>query len=105
MDAEETKMLNSLTWRPLDGDILLFALAVVAPYQTMHSFKYKVKLTPGTGKRGKAAKSAIALFQVALLFNFLYKTQKNLQIPGNMSKKIKPQLCNCFENEIVQDIK
>ncbi|VDK73476.1 unnamed protein product [Litomosoides sigmodontis] len=63
MDAEETKMLNSLTWRPLNEDVLLFALVVVAPYQTMHNFKYKVKLTPGTGKRGKAAKSAIALFE------------------------------------------
>lgn len=77
MDAEETKMLNSLTWLPLDEDILLFALAVVAPYQTMQNFKYKVKLTPGTGKRGKAAKSAIALFQVVLLIIFLYSMQKN----------------------------
>lgn len=25
-------------------------------------FRYKVKLTPGTGKRGKAAKTALAIF-------------------------------------------
>lgn len=63
MGEEETKMLDSLTWRPLPGDTLLHAVVVVAPYQTMLNFKYKVKLTPGTGKRGKAAKNAIALFQ------------------------------------------
>ncbi|VDM40533.1 unnamed protein product [Toxocara canis] len=63
MGEEETKMLDSLTWKPLSGDNLLYAVVVVAPYHTMLNFKYKVKLTPGTGKRGKAAKSAIALFQ------------------------------------------
>ncbi|MFH4974566.1 hypothetical protein AB6A40_001275 [Gnathostoma spinigerum] len=63
MTEEEIKMLDSLTWRPLAEDTLLYPLVVVAPYQTMHNFKYKVKLTPGTSKRGKAAKSAIALFQ------------------------------------------
>lgn len=80
MDTEETKMLNSLTWRPLDGDVLLFALVVVAPYQAMQNFKYKVKLTPGIGKRGKAAKSAIALFQVVLLITFLYKMRKKYRL-------------------------
>ena len=64
MSEEETKMLESLTWRPLAEDTLLYAVVVVAPYNIMQKFKYKVKLTPGTGKRGKAAKSAIALFQV-----------------------------------------
>ncbi|VDK53631.1 unnamed protein product [Anisakis simplex] len=63
MGEEETQMLDSLTWKPLADDNLLYAVVVVAPYNTMLNFKYKVKLTPGTGKRGKAAKSAIALFQ------------------------------------------
>lgn len=70
MDTEETMMLNTLTWNPLPGDTLLYAVVVVAPYQTMHNFKYKVKLTPGTGKRGKAAKSAIGLFQVGICLQF-----------------------------------
>ncbi|CAG9539808.1 unnamed protein product [Cercopithifilaria johnstoni] len=100
MDAEETKMLNSLTWRPLDGDIFQFALVVVAPYQTMHNFKYKVKLTPGTGKRGKAAKSAIALFQRdksanAQELNLLKVLATDDQISRNIPGKVRvwaPQL-------------
>ncbi|VDN18753.1 unnamed protein product [Gongylonema pulchrum] len=100
MDAEETRMLNSLTWRPFDEDVLLYALVVVAPYQTMHNFKYKVKLTPGTGKRGKAAKSAIALFQrdksaTAHELSLLKVLASNDQIARNIPGKVRisaPQL-------------
>ncbi|KAL3991037.1 Fibronectin-binding protein A N-terminus (FbpA) family protein [Acanthocheilonema viteae] len=100
MDTEETKILNSLTWRPLDGDVLLFALVIVAPYQTMHNFKYKVKLTPGTGKRGKAAKSAIALFQrdksanaqeLNLLKVLATDDQISRNIPGKMDTEVKEE--------------
>lgn len=62
--SNEENLINSLTWAPRLEDILLFAIPVVAPYQMMHNFKYKVKLTPGTGKRGKCAKSAMQLFEV-----------------------------------------
>uniref|UniRef100_A0A0N5AWI4 NFACT-R_1 domain-containing protein n=1 Tax=Syphacia muris TaxID=451379 RepID=A0A0N5AWI4_9BILA len=62
-EEEETKMINSLTWFPDSEDTLLYAIATVAPYNVLQRFKYKVKLIPGTGKRGKAAKTAIALFQ------------------------------------------
>lgn len=102
MDAEETKMLNSLTWRPLDDDVLLFALVVVAPYQTMHNFKYKVKLTPGTGKRGKAAKSAIALFEVDLLITFPHTV---CEIRRYLSDNVKLLLYDCTKNETQWDIK
>ncbi|CRL06269.1 CLUMA_CG019098, isoform A [Clunio marinus] len=60
--ADEVDMLDSLTGIPVDEDELLFAIPVVAPYQTLHNYKFKVKLTPGTGKRGKAAKTAVAMF-------------------------------------------
>ncbi|CAH1729386.1 unnamed protein product [Chironomus riparius] len=59
---DELDMLESLTGLPADEDELLFAVPVVAPYQTLHNYKYKVKLTPGTGKRGKAAKMAVQIF-------------------------------------------
>jgi hypothetical protein len=45
--------------RPNDDDILMFAIPICAPYAVMHDYKYKVKLTPGTGKRGKATKTAL----------------------------------------------
>ncbi|KAI1707999.1 nuclear export mediator factor Nemf [Ditylenchus destructor] len=45
-----------------DEDGVLFTVPVCAPYSSMQKFKYKVKVTPGTGKRGKAVKMALALF-------------------------------------------
>ncbi|KAK0404006.1 hypothetical protein QR680_017236 [Steinernema hermaphroditum] len=62
-EDEEEKILNSLTWKPVDEDTVLNVVAVVAPYQVMNGFKFKVKLTPGTGKRSKAVKTAMSLFQ------------------------------------------
>lgn len=60
--APEVDMLDQLTGKPVIEDELLFAVPVVAPYNTLINYKYKVKLTPGTGKRGKAAKTAVAMF-------------------------------------------
>nr|CAD7257037.1 unnamed protein product [Timema shepardi] len=55
-------MLDSLTGLPLTEDELLFAVPVVAPYNVLLNYKFKVKLTPGTGKRGKAARTALNMF-------------------------------------------
>ncbi|XP_052890263.1 ribosome quality control complex subunit NEMF homolog isoform X2 [Anopheles moucheti] len=60
--AADLDMLDALTGQPVEEDELLFAVPVVAPYQSLHNFKYKVKLTPGTGKRGKASKMALQIF-------------------------------------------
>lgn len=45
----------------LRADILLFAVPVCAPYQVMTNYKYKVKLIPGTLKKGKAVRQATEL--------------------------------------------
>jgi len=60
--AAEVDMLDTLTGCPVEEDELLFAIPVVAPYQTLQNYKFKVKLTPGSGKRGKAAKTALEIF-------------------------------------------
>ncbi|GMH40784.1 hypothetical protein BSKO_08688 [Bryopsis sp. KO-2023] len=60
-DRDVVGFLDSLTGCPKPEDILLYALPVCAPYDAMLSYKYKVKLTPGTQKKGKAAKQAIEL--------------------------------------------
>ncbi|XP_018913682.2 ribosome quality control complex subunit NEMF homolog [Bemisia tabaci] len=59
---DDVNMLCSLTGQPHPEDELLFAIPVIAPYAAVSNYKYKVKLTPGTGKRGKAANTALALF-------------------------------------------
>lgn len=43
---------------PRDEDGVLHALAVCAPYPVLAGYRYKVKLTPGGQKRGKAARQA-----------------------------------------------
>ncbi|CAD5234023.1 unnamed protein product [Bursaphelenchus xylophilus] len=62
LDQEEA-VLKSLCPHPRADDGILFVVAVCAPYSAMQKFKYKVKITPGTGKRGRAVKTALELFQ------------------------------------------
>ena len=45
--------LDALTGALFDSDVLSFAIPVCAPYSALSAYKYKVKLVPGTGKRGK----------------------------------------------------
>merc|ERR1719323_3060147 len=61
-NTELVTLLNSITGAPTSEDNLVFAVPVVAPYSTMVNYKYKVKITPGSTKRGKAAKSALGIF-------------------------------------------
>uniref|UniRef100_A0A673ZCY5 Nuclear export mediator factor n=1 Tax=Salmo trutta TaxID=8032 RepID=A0A673ZCY5_SALTR len=60
------KLLNSLTGQPHPEDVLLFAVPVCAPYTALSNYKHKVKLTPGTQKKGKgnirAHKTTTTLF-------------------------------------------
>ncbi|XP_063803618.1 ribosome quality control complex subunit NEMF isoform X2 [Pseudophryne corroboree] len=50
---EAENLLDSLTGQPDPEDVLLFSVPVCAPYTAMTNYKYKVKLTPGTQKKGK----------------------------------------------------
>lgn len=63
-DEEKEKLidLDYLTGIPLPSDILLYAVPVCAPYNALQTYKYRVKITPGTAKKGKAAKTALSLF-------------------------------------------
>jgi hypothetical protein len=56
---------DTLTALPTEDDELLFALPVCAPYSVLSSYKYKMKLTPGTQKKGKAARQAIGMLSAA----------------------------------------
>ncbi|KAF6266599.1 hypothetical protein COO60DRAFT_5463 [Scenedesmus sp. NREL 46B-D3] len=39
----------------------MYAVPVVGPYAALANYKFKVKLTPGTLKKGKAVKQAVEL--------------------------------------------
>ncbi|KAJ1913468.1 hypothetical protein IWQ60_009196 [Tieghemiomyces parasiticus] len=63
IDPEDNvSLLDTLTATPFPDDILLSAVPVCAPYSALQRYKYKVKLTPGALKKGKACKSALAVF-------------------------------------------
>ena len=54
--------LNALTGLPRPDDVLMFVIPVCAPYLSLRRYKYNVKLTPGTQKKGKASRSCIDIF-------------------------------------------
>jgi NFACT protein C-terminal domain len=60
--VDDTLEISKLTGKPHPEDLLLFAVPVCAPYQTLSQYSYRVKLTPGNMKRGKASKQCIDLF-------------------------------------------
>lgn len=48
--------IDALTGQPRPGDTLLHALPVCAPHAALQGYKYRVKLTPGTQRKGKAGR-------------------------------------------------
>ncbi|KAK4775824.1 hypothetical protein SAY87_023785 [Trapa incisa] len=61
-EKEKLNDLDFLTGNPLSTDILLYAVPVCGPYNALQSYKFRVKIIPGTAKKGKAAKTAMNLF-------------------------------------------
>ena len=61
-DRGRLESLDSLTAQPRPDDVLHYCLPVCAPYFALQGYKYRVKLAPGQGKKGKAAKLAQAAF-------------------------------------------
>jgi len=59
---DDTFEISKLTGKPLPEDVILYALPVCAPYATLAQYKYRVKLTPGNQKRGKASKQCLERF-------------------------------------------
>jgi hypothetical protein len=86
-------ILDTLTGQPVADDILLFCLPVCAPYAALTSYKYKVKLIPGTTKRGKAAKLAVNMFvtdkATTAREKDLFKSLKDTDLSRNMPGKVK----------------
>ncbi|XP_069806622.1 ribosome quality control complex subunit NEMF [Dendropsophus ebraccatus] len=98
---EAENLLDSLTGQPDPEDILLFSVPVCAPYTAMTSYKYKVKLTPGTQKKGKAAKTALNSFmhskEASSREKDLLRSVKDTDLSRNMPGKVKvsaPNLLN-----------
>eukprot|EP01083_Nonionella_stella_P289471 985027_1 len=59
---EEGLELNLLTGKPLPDDVLEYPVPMCAPYEALKDYKYRVKVIPGSGRRGKAVKEALSIF-------------------------------------------
>jgi len=90
---DDLALINALTGAPLEGDSLLYTVPVCGPYAIMNNFKFKVKLTPGTNKKGKAAKTALNLFlhdkSTSPLEKDLMKAVKDVDLSRNIPGKVK----------------
>jgi len=58
----EHRLIDTLAENPLPDDVLLYSIPMCGPYSALQNFKYKVKVIPGSNKRGKAAKSCLNMF-------------------------------------------
>ncbi|KAK2825926.1 hypothetical protein Q5P01_020140 [Channa striata] len=92
--AEEAEnLLTSLTGQPHPEDVLLFAVPVCAPYTALSNYKHKVKLTPGSQKKGKAARTAVMSFMKAKEASTrekdLLRSVKDADLSRNMPGKVK----------------
>ncbi|GJQ11321.1 hypothetical protein GpartN1_g3112.t1 [Galdieria partita] len=59
--TDETSVVDLFTGQPLESDVLEFAIPVCAPFLAVSRYKYRVKLIPGSLKKGKAVKLANTL--------------------------------------------
>lgn len=57
----ELAVIDSLTGNPLGDETVVGCIAVAAPFMVLQHYKYRVKLMPGTLKRGSAVKTSLAL--------------------------------------------
>lgn len=92
-EAEYLKLVNSLTGQPLSNDVLMYCVPVVAPYNALANCKFKVKILPGTNKRGRAGKTALQLFlhekRLTPRERDLLKSMKDQEIARNLPPKVK----------------
>ncbi|CAM9584233.1 unnamed protein product [Lampetra planeri] len=92
-DKDAEAVLDSLTGQPDADDLLLFAIPTCAPYTAMTNYKFKVKLTPGAQKKGKAAKTALHSFlharDTTAREKDLFKSVKDTDLSRNVPGKVK----------------
>lgn len=66
-EAEGADFFDTFTGAPLPHDLVHFAIPMCAPYASLQKYKYKVKLLPGSQKKGKAAKQAMEYFFTSIV--------------------------------------
>ncbi|BFZ07429.1 hypothetical protein BsWGS_10468 [Bradybaena similaris] len=101
--GNDEAVLNSLTGIPLPEDEIMFAVPVCAPYSALLNYKFKVKLMPGSGKKGKAVKTALNMFvhekTASAREKDLLKIQKDVDLARNIPGKVKVAAPNIHKHK------
>lgn len=61
-DLEKLTEVDVLIAHPEEGEAVTCAVPVCGPYYAMSRFKFRVKLTPGTERKGRVCRDSMALF-------------------------------------------
>jgi len=100
-DSDDVRLLSTLTGQPITADPLTNVISVCAPWVTLQNYKYKVKVLPGQGKKGKSVQTALKYFlydkAATNLEKDLIKSIKDQDIARNMPGKVKLQLPTSFK--------
>ena len=65
LDAERLEIVNRIVSAPFKDDDIEYCLPVCAPITATNALKYRMKVTPGSQKKGKAAKLAMEILSRA----------------------------------------
>ena len=94
----EHRLIDTLAENPLADDVLLYSIPMCGPYSAFQNFKYKVKVIPGASKRGKAAKSCLAMFmhdkRASQREKDLLRALKDQDFARNIPNKVKVSAAN-----------
>ena len=92
-EDEPIDILESLILNPTPSDTILFGIPFVAPYSAMAACKFRVKLTPGSTKKGKASKTILELFSkdknASVQEKNVFKSLKDVDMTVNIPGKVK----------------
>ena len=99
-------LLDELTGKPQDDDVLIAAIPMCAPYASIKDYKFKVKLTPGSSKTGRAVQTTLNVFkqsstitaQEKEMINAMNDSEAMLQMMGNVNIST-PGLSNLNKNK------
>lgn len=87
------EILDALTGVPRPEDVLEFAVQVCAPYSCLASYKWRLKLIPGSQKKGKAAREVSSVVVFAII---VYPSCHVLCMPVASGLRVGPGMCrNC----------
>ncbi|CAF1493493.1 unnamed protein product, partial [Didymodactylos carnosus] len=95
-ETDDYRLLSTITGQPVTDDPLIYVIPVCAPWSTLQSYKYKIKLSPGTGKKGKSVQTVLKYFMydktATNLEKDLIKSIKDQDISRNLPGKVKLSL-------------